>query len=509
MARSNNNDDILWNDLPLPISGTDLPTPVHRSHAMSFKAPIVNLPPAWKSGRSHPSMISLGDLDLDLPTPVNHDNLLTPNARLDLLAPIDVDSMTPANAGMLTPISFDVEPAHILPKPVDQDLSPADLGVTPVSRDVGSTVIPSAALMTAFGLDPALARRSPTPRDVGVNVTQRPLILVTCGVALLAILSGGAWALGAFDPPEDIIVTRTVSPHTNDNKSDTKVLMPVPLIPAVEFKADVHAPMVAVVESISDDVDMLLLRARLHLAQGKIEDAKEALEHVLTVAPNEWEARMLLAQAMLEAGEYSEALVQITRSMPLTPSAERYLLCGKILEYNARHADAKLEYLKALQIDPDLVEARFLYGRLEALMGDSRIAVDHLTKVVAVTDQFPEAYLNLGRAQRDIGDHAAAIANFDKAIALDDKLLEAHYLRGRTLFETNAMAKAADALAAATVEAASKERWYADALVFLGRALVKQGKSSEARVVFKKFLEVAPTNHVSRADAKQRIAALR
>lgn len=976
---------------PLPgASATDLPTPVHRSTAMSFKVPTVDLPtpvhrsstPSFRAPEPPPfqgggstgalpmvtgvpgdaSMISLGDLDL--PSPVGYDNLPTPAGVLDLPTPIDVDSMTPAGAGMLTPAALDVEPAHILPMPADQGLSPADLGVTPASRGVGSGAAALAAAPQPFGLDPALARRSPTPRDVDSSGVRRPLMLAAGGIALLAIAGGGAWALGIFDPPADIPVTRA-GPRTKDGKGDTKVpvpsttaaernaevlgqlaldtpasyvaaiaaaskagdpvgqaeaslcmhlrygpdalrqgqamtwmqpyatqaepfvrrvvglsllgsgalveaeaaladdglrtrlyrgwlrlaqgraadavteadavlaaapteiaaialrhearavaaaeaevaaiestlvahpghpgltasavrvaiaagqlrkartwldgLLPVPdagpgfdamrlrlraqledaagsaakaarhyeeaaaLVPtdrslgiarvrallragrltdakiaigtlvdakpddvdaqilqaeivldsgegdkalaaasAIEqkvpgradasvllgrihamrlqadearaafaaastrdatnvsasiaeaqmlvrldqlgealavldtarkrvgdagrktneaevlrAKADIlakagqgtaalaaldqalaatpsdnaallargllrieigqadagRADLLAVYErtgafvgltaplgrifvregatdrlaglvgdGLDDpdaDTETLVVGARLRLAQGKAEDAKAALQRVLTVTPNDWEAHMLLAQAQLDAGEIAEALVQIDRSVPATPSAERHLLRGKILEYNVRHDDARPEYLKALQIDPGLVEARFLYGRLAALKGEAKLAAEQLAKVVAETDRFPDAYLNLGRAQRDLGEPANAIASLDKAIALDDKLLEAHYLRGRALFESNAMAKAADALAAAAVESAAKEHWYADALVFLGRARAKEGKSSEAKAAFKKFLEVAPANHASRADAERQLGALR
>ena len=973
---------------PLPgASPGDLPTPVHRSPAMSFKVPTVDLPtparpatqgfrapepPPFQGGGStgapmvtgvpgDPSMISLGDLDL--PAPVGHDNLPTPAGMLDLPTPIDVDSMTPAGAGLLTPASLDVEPAHILPVPADHGLSPADLGVTPAVRAVGAASAGSAAAPQPFGLDPTLARRSPTPRDVDASRVRRPLGLAAGGIALLAIAGGGAWALGVFDPPPDIPVTST-GPR-KDAKGDTKV--PLPSAVAAERNAEVLAQLAldtpasyvaaiaaaskagdpvgqaeaslcmhlrygpdavrqgqavtwmqpyatqaepfvrrvvglsllgsgafpeaeaaladdglrtrlyrgwlrlaqgraadavaeadavlaaapteiaaialrhearavtaaeaeaaaiestlvahpghpgltasavrvaiaasqlrkarawldglasipsagpgfdamrlrlraqledaagsaakaarhyeeaaalvptdrslgiarvralaragrltdariaiaALVDAKPDDIDALLLQAeveldsgegdkaltaataieqrvpgradtsvllgrihamrleadearaafaaaitrdatntsasiaeaqmlvrldqlglalavldaarkrvgdagltakeaevlrakadilakagqgtaalaaldqalaatpsdnaallargllrieigqadagradllavyertgafvgltaplgrifvregatdrlaalvgdglddpdadietlvvgaRLRLAQGKAEDAKAALQRVLTVSPNDWEAHMLLAQAQLDANETAEALVQIDRSVPATPSAERHLLRGKILEYNVRHDEARPEYLKALQIDPGLVEARFLYGRLAALAGEAKLAADQLAKVVAETDRFPEAYLNLGRAQRDLGEPANAIASLDKAIALDDKLLEAHYLRGRALFETNAMAKAADALAVAAVEGAAKEHWYADALVFLGRARAKEGKSSEAKAAFKKFLEVAPANHASRADAERQIADLR
>lgn len=257
------------------------------------------------------------------------------------------------------------------------------------------------------------------------------------------------------------------------------------------------------------DNETLLVGARLRLSQSKPVDAKAALSRVLAAAPNDWEANLLLAQAQLDLDEYGEALVQIDRSMPAMPSAEKHLLRGKILEYNLKHAEARPEYLKALQIDPGLVEARFLYGRLAAIFGDSKLAADQLGKVVALTDRFPDAFMNLGRAQRELGEAASALANLDKAIELDPKLYEAHYLRGRVLFERNEMGKAADSLVAAAVDSEQKQAWYPEALVFLGKARAREGKNKDAIEAFEKFLAIAPANHPSRADAQSQIAALR
>ncbi|MFO0635739.1 MAG: tetratricopeptide repeat protein [Nannocystaceae bacterium] len=255
--------------------------------------------------------------------------------------------------------------------------------------------------------------------------------------------------------------------------------------------------------------EMLIVGARLRLWQAKPDEAKALLQRVLVNVPNDWEAHMLLAQAMLDSREFEESLAQIDRSQPTTPSAEKHLLRGKILEYLRRHAEAPAEYLKAIQIDPELDEARFLYGRHLAITGEAGGAIEELGKVVARTERFPAAFLELGRAFRESGDGKKAIANFDKAIALDPKLYEAYFLRGRAYYDLNEIGKAADSFAEAAVEAASSEPWYAEALVFLGRAHARNGKAKAAREAFEKFLSIAPANHPSRAEAERQLADLR
>ncbi len=269
----------------------------------------------------------------------------------------------------------------------------------------------------------------------------------------------------------------------------------------------------ALVGDSLDDPDapteMLIVGARLRLSQGKTDDAKALLQRVLAVSPNDWETHLLMAQALLDAQEKEEALAEIDRSMPATPSAERHLLRGKILEHLGRYPEARPDYLKALQIDPDLDEARFLYGRQLSRAGESRAAVEELGTVTSHTDRFPAAYVDLGRSWRELGEGGKAIAALDRALELDATLYEAYYLRGRAYFDSNEIAKAAASFESACAEAASHEYWYPEALVFLGRAQARSGKTKAAREAFEKFLAVAPANHASRAEAERQLADLR
>ncbi len=256
--------------------------------------------------------------------------------------------------------------------------------------------------------------------------------------------------------------------------------------------------------------EILVVGARLRLAQGKPDEAKNLLGRVFETTPNDWEANLLLAQAMLDLRENAEALVQIDRSTPSSPSWEKHLLRGKILEYNGKYVEARPEYLKALKLDPSLVEARFLYGRLLAYAGESRAAADELGKVVAeAPDKYAEAWLNLGRAQRELAEQANAVTSLEKALALDAEQHEANYLLGRVRFEQNDMTKAAAALEKATDEVNKDKDWYPDAWVFLARVQAKNGQKKAAVASFQKFLEIAPATHTSRSEAEKQIQALR
>jgi len=251
-----------------------------------------------------------------------------------------------------------------------------------------------------------------------------------------------------------------------------------------------------------------VVAARLRLAQGRYDDAKKLLSDAMAAAPNDWEAQMLMAQAVLDGGDAQEALSRIEAVRTPEPVAEISILKGKILEHNDKHSEARVEYARAVELEPGNLEARFLHGRLLAFAGQAKQALEELQYVTSRSDAFPRAHLNIGRAQRDLGKNDEAVAAFQKALQLDENLLEAQYLMGRVHLERNRLGPAATALQAATGEAAASEHWYPEAWLFLGRANDKAGKRKAAKKAFTKFLELAPENHASRATVQRTLEKL-
>ncbi|HET6582529.1 MAG TPA: tetratricopeptide repeat protein, partial [Nannocystaceae bacterium] len=248
--------------------------------------------------------------------------------------------------------------------------------------------------------------------------------------------------------------------------------------------------------------------ARLRLAQGKPEEAKALAERVLASAANDWEAHLLLAEALVESGSHPEALLEIDASIPPSPSAEKHLWRGKILEFNARHTEAPAEYRKALALDPELHEARFLLARLLVRGGDSKAAADELAKVVAATDAFPLAWVELARAQKEMGEWDKAKANLKTALEKDATLYSAHYLMGYILATRDSNAAGGIAsLEKATVEAAESNEDFGEAIFLLGDLYEKQKNTKAAKAAYERLIEVAP-KHRKAPEAAKRLKSL-
>jgi tetratricopeptide (TPR) repeat protein len=254
--------------------------------------------------------------------------------------------------------------------------------------------------------------------------------------------------------------------------------------------------------------EVKVVAARLRLAQKRPEDAKKLLADAMAASPNNWEAQMLMAQAVLDSGDAQEALSRIEAVRTPTPRAEVAILKGKILEYNGKHPDARVEYARAVGIAPDNLEARFLHGRLLAYAGLAKQALEELEYVTSRSQAFPRAYLNIGRAQRDLGKNDDALVSLAKALELDETLLEAHYFTGRIYLERNRLGPAVTSLQTATAEASKDAAWHPDAWLFLGRAQEKSGKTKAAKASLNKFLELAPADHNSRATVKRTLEKL-
>lgn len=91
---------------------------------------------------------------------------------------------------------------------------------------------------------------------------------------------------------------------------------------------------------------------------------------------------------------------------------------------------ARAAYRRALEDDPDLVDAYVNLGRLAHAAGDARAAarLDHLALERSPED--PIVHFNLALALEDLGSAAEAIAHYRRALALDPDFADAHYNLG-------------------------------------------------------------------------------
>ncbi len=145
-------------------------------------------------------------------------------------------------------------------------------------------------------------------------------------------------------------------------------------------------------------------------------------------------------------------------------------------------------YQQILQADPNQSVALHLRGVIAHQMGKSGIAVDLITKALAIKPDFTEAHNNLGNALHALGKLDEAAASYRKALAIRPDYAKAHNNLGNAL---KALEKLDEAVASYH-QALAIAPDYAEAHNNLGNALKALGKLDEAVASYQKALAIEP-----------------
>ena len=140
-----------------------------------------------------------------------------------------------------------------------------------------------------------------------------------------------------------------------------------------------------------------LQAASAHLQQGRPDQTIRECKAVLAADPLSAPAHMLLGQAYLAQG-----LITMI-------------------------AEAKAELQQALDLDPDLLWARFYLARIYLDQGLNEKAAAQLEPGLQQRPDVPHFLSLLGEARRKLGDSAAALELNRKALQVDANLTPAHY----------------------------------------------------------------------------------
>lgn len=134
-----------------------------------------------------------------------------------------------------------------------------------------------------------------------------------------------------------------------------------------------------------------------HLQQGRVEQAIRECKVVLAADPRSAPAHMLLGLAYL--AQRSSAMI----------------------------GEAKAELQQALDLDPELLWARFYLARLYLDLGLSEKAEEQLERGLKQRPGFPTFLSLLGEVRRKLGDPGASVELNRKALDADAAMTPAHY----------------------------------------------------------------------------------
>ena len=88
------------------------------------------------------------------------------------------------------------------------------------------------------------------------------------------------------------------------------------------------------------------------------------------------------------------------------------------------------DYVKAIELNPDYVDAHYNRGGAYVNKGDYDRAIEDYTKAIELNPDYADAYKNRGFAYSGKGDYNCAIENYTRAIKLNPDLTEVYAGRG-------------------------------------------------------------------------------
>ncbi|TAL35276.1 MAG: tetratricopeptide repeat protein [Spirochaetes bacterium] len=108
---------------------------------------------------------------------------------------------------------------------------------------------------------------------------------------------------------------------------------------------------------------------------------------------------------------------------------------NRALDFSCKgeYSTALKEYMRAIELFPDFIEAYNNIGEIYSRMGDRDRAISNYMRALAIKRN-PKVLLNLGVEYYNRGDYAAAIKHFKESLSLDANFLEGNFYMGMAYF---------------------------------------------------------------------------
>jgi len=161
--------------------------------------------------------------------------------------------------------------------------------------------------------------------------------------------------------------------------------------------------------------------AECHLARPDLPSAIDALNIAVTLEPDFGLAWFRLGETLRRLSRHAEALDALQQALPLIQEtallAKTWLHLG-LNEFGlGRTSDAMTSYQRALELEPELMEAHIGLGHAYLWQDEDRLALAEY-QWVCDRDTSPSKHLllNMGSAHQNCGEYAQARALFEKVI---------------------------------------------------------------------------------------------
>ena len=199
------------------------------------------------------------------------------------------------------------------------------------------------------------------------------------------------------------------------------------------------------------NINTYIEAARLQVFSGDYDGAVENAENALLLNPNHSLAMAVRGWALGLRGDYQLALASLNNAIEKDPgNALAYAYLAEVLARQQLDGKGDLTTVekatnasrKALELNPNLMEAYRARGLVLEMTGNNAEAVAAFQQAVSMNDNLADLHLALGRNYKAQDDYVNAIDQFNRAIALSPEDPEPYVETALTYLRTGEYAKA-------------------------------------------------------------------
>ncbi len=156
-----------------------------------------------------------------------------------------------------------------------------------------------------------------------------------------------------------------------------------------------------------------------HLAEGRPVEAMDTLTQAIDRYPEAAELHGIRGSLLLEQGEITDALTSLDSAVRLAPENPLHLTnrAQAYRKFN-RTDEALADLNRAIEIDTNLVSARFNRGALSFNQGDFETALADFEHCIAIDPHTAAPWFNRAAVYEAMGRHESAIADLKRFLEI-------------------------------------------------------------------------------------------
>lgn len=261
-----------------------------------------------------------------------------------------------------------------------------------------------------------------------------------------------------------------------------------------------------------EDLDLLLRLGSAQVGAGKLAEADETLQKVLKARPTSAEGEYLMGRVAFARQDLGLAKQRFERARDLDSTRGEYHLYVGWVDLSRGDLGTALDSInEAITRDASLGDAFWLRARIRIRVGAVQDAIVDLNHAIELKPMRFEAYADMAEAYEQRGERTQAMGAYERALAKDSQNAGWWYQLGRVGLDAGRADASIIALEHAVTlgdAMTTKPDWLADAHRIRGEGLRLLGQRQAAIVHYRRYLELAPSTAIDRAEVTRTLAAL-